>query len=84
MTATGDLQDNAEGLQLKISKITPLCKNAVTEVEFQSTKNPQSPKRYGYYQTDYTQMKRSGEGVKSVNPCTEISSMESFGSLKYS
>ena len=81
MTAVGDLQDQAEGLNLKVTKVTPISQCNLTELELSSGQRI----RYGYYQgDDVDSIKKFGEGVKSNNPCAEFASMESFGSLKFS
>jgi hypothetical protein len=80
MTAVGDLQDEAEGLNLKVTKVTPISQCNLTELELTG-----KIVRYGYYQgNDVDSIKRFGEGVKSNNPCGDFASMGNFGSLKFS
>ena len=83
MTAKGDLQDQAQGMVLKVAKVTPITECGLTEIEFTDAKYT----RYGYFKGEYNRndgIKKFGEGVKSTNPCTEFTSMGNFGSLQFS
>jgi hypothetical protein len=51
-------------------------------------KNSRGGVEYGYFNEKPTSnvidFRRSGEGVKSTNPCSEFDSFGNFGSLKFS
>lgn len=84
MKGIGYMQDEAEGKTYLVAKVNSLpC--GVTEVVF---KNSRGGVEYGYFNEKPTSnvidFRRSGEGVKSTNPCSEFDSFGNFGSLKFS
>ena len=83
MSAVGYLQDEAEGYNFIVQKVTPITECGITELEL-VTKQGGRP-RYGYYKdNDVESIKRFGERVKSNNPCVDWDSMDNFGALKFS
>jgi hypothetical protein len=84
MKGLGYMQDEAEGKTYVVAKVNSLpC--GVTEVVF---KNIRGMVEYGYFNEKPTSneidFRRSGEGVKSTNPCSEFDSFGNFGSLRFS
>ena len=81
----GTYVDNAQGKVLKVLSITPIKGCDVKEVALKMTEGA-GYTYYGYLQgSDLTasNMKRTGEGAKSQNPCEEIKQgMMSFGVLE--
>jgi hypothetical protein len=81
-TYESTMQDNAEGLILKVLKITPIQGCDVKEIELQSRKGAI---KIGYIKGANLipgEMSRTAGGGKSPNPCVDFKDMMSFGNLE--
>jgi len=85
MTGEGNWQDTAEGKKYSVVKINTLPCDLV-EVTFKNIKSSRTEIAY-YKPSDNDgnsiHFRRSGEGVKSEDPCGEFESFGDFGRLQF-
>ena len=85
MTGKGNYQDTAEGKTYSVVKVDNLpC--GVAEVQLKSLKSQRT--EFAYYKPseqtgNEISFRRSGEGVKSEDPCGEFESFGDFGRLQF-